>query len=161
MYGFRALSIAAAIISMIAGGTAYGGSVKSQHLGTIASASDTILVRYARAGGRSFAARGYRGSAVGVRGTHGRGAVAWQGRHGGRGYAVRGPHGGGRAAVVRSGRTVHGVRGPRGRAIAVGTRYHGGIWYGPGRRYWRGRWWAYGVGSCWRWTDIGYVWICY
>ena len=84
-----------------------------------------------------------------------------RGRHGGRGYAVHGPHGGGRAVAVRGGRAVHGVRGPRGRAVAVGTRYRGGVWYGPVRRYWRGRWWAYGVGSCWRWTDIGYVWICY
>jgi hypothetical protein len=161
MFRFRSLSIAAAILSLIAGGTAYGGSVKPQPLGLIASPSDMVLARGARGGGRSFAARGYRGAAVGVRGPRGGGAVAVRGRHGGRGYAVRGPHGGGRAVAVRGGRAVHGVRGPRGRAVAVGTRYRGGVWYGPVRRYWRGRWWAYGVGSCWRWTDIGYVWICY
>jgi hypothetical protein len=160
MFRFRSLSIAAAILFLIAGGTAYGGSVKPQPLGVIAPPSDTVLARGARSGGRSFAARGYRGGAVGVRGPRGGGAVAARGRYGGRGYAVRGPHGGGRAVGVRGGRAVHGVRGPRGGAVAVGTRYRGGVWYGPVRRHWRGRWWAYGVGSCWRWTDIGYVWIC-
>jgi hypothetical protein len=30
-----------------------------------------------------------------------------------------------------------------------------------GRRYhWRGRWYAYGVGPCWRSSPIGFVWIC-
>ncbi len=44
----------------------------------------------------------------------------------------------------------------------VGRRYYGGIYYGHGRRFWRGRWWAYGVGSCWRLTPDGfYVWVCY
>jgi hypothetical protein len=43
----------------------------------------------------------------------------------------------------------------------VGRRYYGGVYYGPRRRYWRGRWWAYGVGSCWRLTPDGYyVWVC-
>jgi hypothetical protein len=45
--------------------------------------------------------------------------------------------------------------------VVVGHRYHGGIYYGHVRRYWHGRWWAYGVGSCWRLTPDGYyVWIC-
>ena len=44
----------------------------------------------------------------------------------------------------------------------VGHRYHGGIHYGHVRRYWHGQWWAYGVGSCWRWTPDGYyVWVCF
>lgn len=48
------------------------------------------------------------------------------------------------------------------RHVAVGHRYYGGIYYGHVRRYWRGRWWAYGVGSCWRLTPEGYyVWICF
>jgi hypothetical protein len=42
----------------------------------------------------------------------------------------------------------------------VGGRYHGGTWYGTGRHFWRGRWYAYGVGACWRSSPIGYVWIC-
>ncbi len=97
-----------------------------------APASDVQEVRAGR-GGRG----GYRGAAVSHRGAvavgH-RGAVAV----GHRGAEAVGHHG----------------------AVAVGRRYHGGIWYGTGRRYWHGRWWVYGVGSCWRLTDIGYVWIC-
>jgi hypothetical protein len=42
----------------------------------------------------------------------------------------------------------------------VGRRYHGGIWYGTGPRFWRGQWFAYGVGPCWAWSPIGYVWVC-
>jgi hypothetical protein len=41
-----------------------------------------------------------------------------------------------------------------------GGRYYGGIWYGQGRRWWNGRWYAYGVGDCWRPSPIGFVWIC-
>ena len=80
MFRFRSLSIAAAILFLIAGGTAYGGSVKPQPLGVFAPPSDTVLARVARGGGRSFAARGYRGGAVGVRGPRGGGAVAARGR---------------------------------------------------------------------------------
>jgi hypothetical protein len=42
----------------------------------------------------------------------------------------------------------------------VGRRYHGGVWYGAGPRFWRGQWFAYGVGPCWAWSPIGYVWVC-
>ena len=42
----------------------------------------------------------------------------------------------------------------------VGGRYHGGVWYGTGRRFWRGQWYPYGVGSCWLFSPIGYVWVC-
>ena len=73
-----------------------------------------------------------------------------------RGAAVRGPRGG--AAVAGPRGAV--VRGPNGGRAVVGRSYYGGVWYGPGRRYWHGRWWAYGVGSCWRNTPIGFVWIC-
>ncbi len=39
-----------------------------------------------------------------------------------------------------------------------GRRFEGGE---HGRRFWHGRWWPYGVGSCWRLTPYGeYVWIC-
>jgi hypothetical protein len=74
------------------------------------------------------------------------------------GVGVRGP---------RDGVAVHGprgngaVRGPyRGGARVVGSRYYGGTWYGTGRRYWHGRWWPYGIGSCWRNSPIGFVWVC-
>ena len=111
-------------------------------LSAVAPASDVQLVR--GRGGRAVAVRGPRGGAA-VRGPRG-------------GVAVRGAYGG---AAVRGPRGNVAVRGARGAAaVRVGARYHGGIWYGTARRYWRGRWWAYGVGSCWRWTDIGYVWIC-
>ena len=37
----------------------------------------------------------------------------------------------------------------------------GGDMRGGGRRhFYRGRWWDYGVGPCWRWTRRGYIWIC-
>ena len=42
----------------------------------------------------------------------------------------------------------------------VGGRYYGGVWYGRGRHWYGGRWWAYGVGSCWRPSPIGFVWVC-
>lgn len=47
-----------------------------------------------------------------------------------------------------------------GGAPVVGRRYHGGIWYGTGPRFWRGQWFAYGAGPCWAWSPIGYVWVC-
>ena len=34
-------------------------------------------------------------------------------------------------------------------------------WKAPLRgRWWGGRWYGYGEGSCWRWTPGGYIWIC-
>jgi hypothetical protein len=42
----------------------------------------------------------------------------------------------------------------------VGRSYHGGIWYGTGPRFWKGRSYAYGVGPCWAASPIGFVWIC-
>ena len=156
---FHLMSFAAAIMFVIAGGNlAYGVNIKPDARSAIAPAADTVLVRGFHGGARG----GHRGGAVAVRGPHGGRAVAV---HGSRGVAV---HGGGRAVV----RGHHGggavaVRGPHGGAAVVargphriGASYGGGVWYGTGRRYWGGRWWAYGVGSCWRLTDIGYVWIC-
>jgi hypothetical protein len=46
------------------------------------------------------------------------------------------------------------------RNLRVGSRYSGGVWYGAQRHYWRGRWYAYGVGECWLRTPIGYMWVC-
>jgi hypothetical protein len=42
----------------------------------------------------------------------------------------------------------------------IGRRYHGGVWYGQKRHFWRGRWYEYGVGQCWLETPIGFVWVC-
>ena len=36
----------------------------------------------------------------------------------------------------------------------------GGIRYGEKRRFWRGRWYEYGVGRCWLDSPIGFVWVC-
>ena len=53
------------------------------------------------------------------------------------------------------------ARGVAARLAVVGHRYYGGTYYGHVRRYWHGRWYAYGVGSCWRLTPDGYyVWVC-
>ena len=42
-----------------------------------------------------------------------------------------------------------------------GERFEGGPRVvTPGRHFYHGRWWAPGVGACWRWTPVGYVWIC-
>jgi hypothetical protein len=46
------------------------------------------------------------------------------------------------------------------RNVRIGRRYYGGVWYGARRHYWRGRWYAYGIGPCWLATPIGYVWVC-
>ncbi|HEY7664199.1 MAG TPA: hypothetical protein VH934_13865 [Xanthobacteraceae bacterium] len=72
-----------------------------------------------------------------------------------------GPAGGaGRGGYVNRNVTVNrNVYVNRGGPV-VGRRYHGGVWYGPGRHYWRGRWYAYGVGPCWLLSPIGYVWVC-
>jgi len=80
--------------------------------------------------------------------------------------AVRGPRGGAAVRGPRGGVAVRGpyggaaVRGPYGGRAVVGRPYYGGVWYGTGRRYWNGRWWPYGVGSCWRASPIGFVWVC-
>jgi hypothetical protein len=71
------------------------------------------------------------------------------------------------AAVCGRGPHRAGCVGPRGAAVVgpggaavVGRRYGPGIWYGPGRRLWRGQWYDYGVGPCWALAPVGYVWIC-
>ena len=60
---------------------------------------------------------------------------------------------------VNVNRNVH-VNNNRKVVHVVGRRYYGGIWYGPRRHFWNGRWYPYGVGSCWLPTEIGYVWVC-
>ena len=93
----------------------------------------------------AFARPGRGGAHVGHASFH-RGAVGVRhtavGVH--RGAAVVGYHG----AVARGG------------AYRVGGHYHGGVWYGTGRHWWNGRWYAYGAGSCWLLSPIGYVWVC-
>jgi hypothetical protein len=79
-----------------------------------------------------------------------------------RGGVVHGPRGGTAVVGPRGGAVVVGPRGGvavRG-AYRVGGSYYGGVWYGHARRWYGGRWWPYGVGSCWAPSPIGYVWIC-
>ncbi len=114
--------------------------IAPQILGTdaVRSTPDIDLVRSGGRGGRGGGHRGFAGH-------HGIGVSrGGYGYHRGMGAAHRG-YGGRGAAVSRH---------------RVGGRYYGGVWYGTGRRFWRGRWWPYGVGSCWRASPIGYVWIC-
>jgi hypothetical protein len=103
---------------------------------------ESEIVRVGRGGG---------GRGGGGRGGGGRGGGRGHGGHGrghgghGRGHAGRGRGHGGRGHG-------HGGRGHR----------HGGRGHrhGHGGRWWHGRYWGYGVGSCWRWTPAGYIWIC-
>jgi hypothetical protein len=125
--------------------------IAPQILGT-ATATSTPDIDLVRFGGRGRMGGGYRGFA-GHRGMGvGRGGYGY---HRGvgvahRGYGIRG------GGMYRG----YGVRRAAVGRYRVGGRYYGGVWYGTGRRFWRGRWWAYGVGSCWRASPIGYVWIC-
>src|SRR5882672_4424890 len=42
-----------------------------------------------------------------------------------------------------------------------GRRFEGGPHVvTPGRHFWHGRWYNPGIGPCWRWSPVGYVWIC-
>ena len=146
------IPFAVAVVFLVADyhGGARAVPIDTQALNAAAPSSNVQLAQ-ARRGPRGGAAvRGPRGGAA-VRGP--RGAAA-----------VRGPRG---AAAVRGPRGRTAVRGPAGRRVAVrggpwrvGGRYYGGTWFGPRRHFWRGRWWPYGVGSCWRRSPIGFVWVC-
>jgi hypothetical protein len=77
---------------------------------------------------------------------------------GGRGGGGGGFRGG---AAVRGGGVA--VRGGvyRGGGVAVrGGGYRGVGVAGGGRRWYGGRWWSYGVGSCWSPIPGGFVWVC-
>ncbi len=75
---------------------------------------------------------------------------------GGRGGGGRGGGGYRGGAAVRSG----GVAVRSGRVAVRGGVYRGGAGVVGGRRWYGGRWWPYGVGSCWSPTPGGYVWVC-
>jgi len=149
----RVLLLSVALVGLLALGghnAARAVSADPHPLSAVVSPSNVQLARAVARGPRGGrAAVGRRGAAV--RGPRGGRAVV-----GRRGAAVRGPRG--RGAVV--GRRGAVVGGPRGGRAVVGRRYYGGVWYGPRRRFWHGRWWPYGVGSCWRSTPIGFVWVC-
>jgi hypothetical protein len=55
------------------------------------------------------------------------------------------------------------VVGPRpGAHVVTGQRTRVHVTGGHRRHFWHGRWWYYGVGPCWRWSDVygEYVWVC-
>ncbi len=104
-----------------------------------------------------------RGHGGGGHGGGGHGGGGHGGYHGGGGHA--GYHGGGHGGyhggvghAAWHGGGYHGGGWHGG--YRVGGRYYGGVWYGPHRHWYGGRWWPYGVGSCWAPTPIGWVWVC-
>ena len=44
-------------------------------------------------------------------------------------------------------------------ATATSAQAKGGHGHGGGH-FWHGRGWGPGSGPCWRWTPVGYIWIC-
>jgi hypothetical protein len=77
-------------------------------------------------------------------------------RGGGRGGGGRGGGGYRGGGVGRGGGFA-----VRGGGVAVrGGGYRGVGVVGGGRRWYGGRWWPYGVGSCWSPVPGGYVWVC-
>jgi hypothetical protein len=91
------------------------------------------------------------------------------GGHGGRGghhSAVhRGSHGSMHHGNMHRGGDRGGMhrgamhdRGGRGRHVGRGHGHH----HSHARRFWHGRWFVYGVGPCWRWSNYydEFVWVC-
>src|SRR5262245_28883519 len=97
--------------------------------------SDLILVGKKGGGGGGGKHHGGGGKHHGGGGKH----------HGGHGHAHHGGHG--HAHHGHGHGHVHHGHGH-------GHAHHG---HGHGGRWWHGRWYGYGVGSCWRWTPTGYV----
>ena len=122
----------------------FGGTLKVAAWAAAAAVTVTLASgdAFARPRGGNGGHAGFHHGAAGFHGGIDRG-VGYRGYHGYHGYGID------RGVVVRHG-------GP----YRIGGRYHGGIWYGTGRHWWNGRWYNYGVGSCWLWSPIGYVWIC-
>jgi hypothetical protein len=47
-----------------------------------------------------------------------------------------------------------------GHGVGHGARGGHFVRGGGGRHFWHGRWWGPGIGPCWRWTPLGWIWIC-
>src|SRR5215831_1612327 len=83
--------------------------------------------------------------------------AAHGGGHGGGGHIGAGHfvarHGPGARVVIGHGPGVHIAPAFHGRAFGAG---------GHRRHFWHGRWWYYGIGPCWVWSDYygEYVWAC-
>ena len=100
-------------------------------------------------------------------GGHGGGGQGGGGGHGGGGHGGGGQGGGGQGGGGwGGGGHGHGGWGGGGHHGGWGGGGHHGGWGGGGHhgggRWWRGRWWDYGVGSCWRWHPYrqAWIWVC-
>jgi hypothetical protein len=99
-----------------------------------------------------------------ARGGHGGGGHGGGGHGGGHfgGGHFGGGHFGGHGGHFAAPRI--GGHGPRfaGHGSGFGGP-HGHFVRGHGRHFWHGRWWDYGVGPCWVWSDVyaEYVWVCF
>jgi hypothetical protein len=80
-------------------------------------------------------------------------AQARGGGHGG-GHGGGGHSGGGHTGAEHSG------GGGGGGHAFYGGRGGGHFAGGEREHFWRGHWWRYGIGACWRWTPAEYIWIC-
>ena len=94
------------------------------------------------------------------------GAFAGHGHGHGHSHGHKSGHGHGHGHNHKGGHNGHGHKGHgHGHAHNYNHNYnHNYHRHGHGHghgRWWHGQWWGYGVGSCWRWTPYGYVWICY
>lgn len=112
-------------------------------LGSLSLATDASAAKGSVHGGSGHVATGH------VFSGHGPGAFS-AGRH-------RGP------ALVAPGHRPPAFVGPRHRApglVLPGVRRHFARGHHP--HFWNGRWWYYGVGPCWVWSDFygEYVWAC-
>ena len=91
------------------------------------------------------------------------------GGHGGGGHGGSAGHvGGGGGGHVSGGHAVAAPSAPGrvvigpGAHVVTGQRTRVHVTGGHRRHFWHGRWWYYGVGPCWRWSDVygEYIWVC-
>jgi hypothetical protein len=85
------------------------------------------------------------------------------GGHGGGGHGGGGGHVGGHVNGGQAVAAPHVGVGP-GPGVRVAPEHRASVFVTGGHRrhFWHGRWWYYGVGPCWRWSDVygEYVWVC-
>src|SRR5712671_3039260 len=144
-------------------------------LGSLSLATDAFAAHGGGGGGGGGGGHGGGGGG----GFHGGGGGGFRaggggGGHIGGGHTVAAPvapghfapaHVGGGRTVVAPGpfaaRHIVVGHGPGARVVA-GHRDRAHFAFGHRRHFWHGRWWYYGVGPCWVWSDYygEYVWAC-
>lgn len=112
-------------------------------LGSLSLATDASAAKGSVRAGRGHVATGH------VLSRHSPGAFV-AGRHRAPAFVGPGHH---RPALVRPRHHGPGLALP-------GVRRHFARGHHP--HFWAGRWWYYGVGPCWQWSDFygEYVWVC-